>query len=168
VSKAFVKDEQSEAVAIVPPRAPLPDGVTNYVTPRGLELLREELAALGAERARLAAPSGEGGAALRELARRRTELEQRLASAVVVDRSELASDEVRFGAVVCVRCEDGRERRYQIVGVDEADANAGKIAFVAPLARALLGRRAGDSVLVPTPRGEEELEIVQIETHEPV
>ncbi len=60
---------------------------------------------------------------------------------------------------------DGRggPRRYQIVGVDEADAASGKIAFVSPLARALLGRSAGDTAHVRTPRGEEELEIVAVE-----
>ena len=50
-----------------------------------------------------------------------------------------------------------------IVGVDEADPPAGLIAFVAPLARALLGRRVGDSVTVRVPGGAEELEVVEIQ-----
>jgi transcription elongation factor GreB len=49
------------------------------------------------------------------------------------------------------------------VGVDEADAASGRVAFVAPLARALLGKRVGDAVTLRTPRGEEELEVVAIE-----
>ena len=68
---------------------------------------------------------------------------------------------MRFGAHVRVESEEG-ERRYQIVGVDEADAARGRIAFVSPLARALLGRRVGDVVRVRLPRGEQELEVVAI------
>ena len=70
---------------------------------------------------------------------------------------------MRFGAEVTVRAEDGSERSYRLVGVDEAEPAAGSIAFVSPLARALLGKRLGDVVTVRTPRAEEELEILKVE-----
>jgi len=143
VSKAFTKDDRADEPVVVRHRPPLPEGVPNYVTPRGLQALRAELAAAGP------------GA-------RRLELERRIAAAVLApppaDRAE-----IRFGARVTVRGADGAVRQLQIVGVDEANPAAGLIAFVAPLARALLGRRAGDAVTVRAPGGAEELEVLAID-----
>jgi transcription elongation factor GreB len=166
MSKAFTKDDADELPLSVPTRAPLPAGTPNYVTPRGLALLRDELDALLRERAALATPdaphadTGRAPAALRERVR---EVEERIASAMLVDASRTAADVVRFGARVTVRGEDDATKRYAIVGVDEADASSGLVAFVAPLARALLGKRVGETVTVRTPRGEEELTVVAIE-----
>jgi transcription elongation factor GreB len=155
VSKAFTDEEAAEAPRVVVPRPPLPEGVPNYVTERGLALLRDELAALKDERP---VPEGPERAAQ---AQRRAQLEQRIASAELVTRPSDAEKVVRFGAHVRVEGADG-ERGYRIVGVDEADAAQGRIAFIAPLARALLGRRVGDVVRVRKPSGEEELQIVAI------
>jgi transcription elongation GreA/GreB family factor len=94
------------------------------------------------------------------LTKRLAELSARITGAVEVDSSQ-PSDEIRFGATVTVRGEAG-ERTYQIVGVDEASAREGRIAFSSPLARALLGRHAGDEVVAGNPRGEEELVVVAI------
>jgi transcription elongation factor GreB len=164
VSKAFTKEDAEEELVVVAPRAPLPAGVVNYVTPRGLHLLRAELAEFQAERARIDATLAEAARAraLSVLAERKAELERRVASAVVV-LAEPHRGEVRFGTHVRVRGEDQRERRYQIVGVDEADASHGRVAFVAPLARALLGRKPGDVAVLRTPKGDEELEVLGIE-----
>jgi transcription elongation factor GreB len=147
----------------VKPRAPLPDGVPNYVTARGLALLHDELAALAAERAAAERePEGASRAqALTALGERRAQLEARIASAELVAPPDAPSDAVRFGASVTVAGASG-VRRWRIVGVDEADAAQGRLAFVSPLARALLGRRAGDAVTLRTPRGEEELEILDV------
>jgi transcription elongation factor GreB len=96
------------------------------------------------------------------LAARRGELELRIATAGLVplptDR-----DEVRFGATVTLRGEGGTTRVVSIVGVDEADPAAGLVAFVAPLARALLGHRRGEVVTVRAPGGEEGLEILKVD-----
>ena len=159
MSKAFTDEEAAPAPPIVRPRAPLPEGVPNYVTPRGLELLRAELDELAG-----APPSDEGDLAAGDaaaLAQRRADLEARIASAEIVATPE---DEktIRFGAHVTVDGTAG-ERRWQIVGVDEADAAQGRISFVSPIARALLGREAGDTVRVHTPRGDEELEVVAVD-----
>jgi transcription elongation factor GreB len=153
MSKAFTSEETAEAQPLIAPRAPLPEGVPNYVTGRGLALLHEELAALRAQR--------EGPAEQVEpasLVQRRAELEERIATAELVAAPEGPTDVVRFGAAVEVDGENGA-RRYRIVGVDEADPAQGRIAFVSPLARALLGRAVGDTVLLRAPRGDEELEI---------
>ena len=95
----------------------------------------------------------------------RAELEERIATALVVSPPEARSalrGEARFGATVHLRDAEGRARVVRIVGVDEADAAHGLVAFTAPLARALLGRHAGDVVSVRTPGGEEELELVSV------
>lgn len=164
MSKAFTSEEAPDEPAIVVPRAPLPDGVTNFVTPRGLELLRAEQRELAAARAGIEAlaDAGERAQKLAAWTARVAALAARLGSAHVVDPSQEPQHEVRFGATVVVRGDHGRERRYRIVGVDEADASRGDIAFVSPLARALLGSQLGDSVLVRTPRGEEELSVLAI------
>jgi transcription elongation factor GreB len=166
VSKAFTKDDSSDAPLVVPARSPLPAGVTNYVTPRGLARLRDELGRLRFERGRLESRSGDTDVP-RELATavaRVAELEDRLACAQLVEATQPSAprDHVRFGATVTVRTEGGDERTYEVVGVDEADIATGRVAFVAPLARALLGKRVGDVVTLRTPRGEEELEVVSI------
>jgi transcription elongation factor GreB len=167
VSKAFTKEDGGDEPIVVAPRAPLPPGVPNRVTPRGLALLRAELAELEEERSRIL--SAEEDDRRRRLARveaRLGELVPRLASAEVVDPRSQPRDEVCFGASVVVAVTDGpdagEERRFRIVGVDEADPSRGRIAFLAPLARAVLGRRVGDVVTVELPRGEQEIEIVEI------
>lgn len=167
MSKAFKGEDASEAPVVVPPRAPLPPGATNYVTPGGLTALQAEHDKLAAERARAEAATEDPDRprTLSALGVRLAALEERLATAHVVEPASMTAEqraEVRFGATVRVRGEPGAERRYRIVGVDEADAANGRIAFVAPLARALLGKRVGDAAIVRTPRGEEELEVLGI------
>jgi transcription elongation factor GreB len=163
MSKAFTSEETATEPILVRSRAPLPSGMPNYVTRRGLAQLREEVIRLEGERAQAESADDDGRLGrLAALSARLVELNARIGSAVVLDPGAGPDNEVHFGAVVTVRGAGGQERRYQIVGVDEADARAGRIAFVSPLARALLGRRVGDSVLVDTPRGEEELEIVAV------
>jgi transcription elongation factor GreB len=170
MSKAFTKDDAADEAPLVAPRRPLPPGVTNYVTPRGLASLRAEQRALEEERAALDV----GDDAARRQARaalqtRLRELDARVTSAVVVEHRAQAAgagDQVRFGARVTVRDEAGGERRYEIVGVDEADAEHGRVAFVSPIARAVLGKRVGEEVTLRSPRGEELLEVVGIDYEE--
>jgi transcription elongation factor GreB len=157
MSKAFTRDEADGTPLVVPPRAPLAEGVTNYVTQRGLACLREELERLEAERAASSDPH-----TVATLGARISELGARIATAVTVDPATQSHDEVRFGATATVRTESGEVRRYQVVGVDEADVEHGRVAFVAPLARALLGKEVGDTARVRTPRGIEKLEVIAI------
>ena len=165
MSRAFVKDDAPDGPPIIPPRAPLPPGTPNYVTPRGLALLRAERAELEAERARLGALPTDSAGRQRELeivAGQLANLTERLASAQLVPPAMDAPEQVRFGTTVEVRMGDGETRRFTLVGVDEADAAAGRVAFVAPIARALIGKRAGESATLRTPRGEDMLTILSI------
>ncbi len=166
MSKAFTKDDGPDDPIVVPPRAPLPPGTPNYVTPRGLMLLRAELVELSATRSRLAAGDGDDPGVRRECAvvgRRIEALSARVASAVVVDPPTQPQDEVRFGATVTLVVVDGErpgeQRQVQIVGVDEAAPAERRVAFVAPIAQALLGLRVGDSATLRVARGEEVLEV---------
>lgn len=158
MSKAFTSEETS-LTDVVAPRPPLPPGVPNYVTPRGLELLRDERAELAAKRAR--AEAGADTAAMSVLGARLAELDERLASAQLVEHGD-ASELVRFGASVTVRGDDGVTRTYHLVGVDEADPARGEVAFTSPVARALLGHAVGEEVTVRTPRGLTTLEITDV------
>ena len=116
---------------------PLPPG-PNVVTARGLEAISAQVAALEAEVA--AGPAQDRiEPAKRELRYWRT----RLATAAVAPPPP--ADEVAFGSRVTFR-HGGEERTIDIVGHDEADPAAGKIAFTAPLARAMIGAGAGDTV----------------------
>jgi transcription elongation factor GreB len=160
VSKAFTNEEATLDV-VVPPRPPLPAGVPNYVTPNGLELLRAERRRLEAERAEIERSPEEGrGGALAAWSTRLAELDRRLSSAVLVEPGADEGPVVRFGSRVTVVDASGHEKTFQIVGVDEADAAHGKIAFLSPLAQALLGKEVGDTVSVQAPGKRQELEIV--------
>ncbi|MEI6126355.1 MAG: transcription elongation factor GreA [Pseudomonadota bacterium] len=91
------------------------------------------------------------------------EIEQKLASAQVIDTNNLSSDKVVFGATVLLQDEDkGEEVTYQIVGIDEADVALGKISISSPIARALIGKEEGDSVSVKAPGGERNYSILEI------
>jgi transcription elongation factor GreB len=120
------------------------------------------------DRARAEADAGDDERArvIATLTARLAALDARIACAHVVDPASQPRelrDQVRFGATVQARAADGTRRRLTIVGVDEADAAAGLIAFVAPLARAFSGLRVGDVAHVRSPRGLEEWEILAID-----
>ena len=92
------------------------------------------------------------------------DIEAKLANAQIIDVTTLApSDKVVFGSTVVLTDEDsGEERRYQIVGEDEADIKDGKISFGSPIARALIGKIVGDAVDVHTPGGMRSYEILAV------
>ncbi len=87
-----------------------------------------------------------------------------LARAQVIDPAAIRSSKVVFGAtVVLEEPEAGKQITYQIVGVDEADIKSGKIGITSPIARALIGKSAGDEVVVHAPKGQVHYEIVDIQ-----
>jgi transcription elongation factor GreA len=89
------------------------------------------------------------------------EIQSKIATAEVVNPSEIKSDRIVFGATVSISdVEEEEESTYQIVGIDEADVKAGKISIMSPLARALIGKKTGDIVVVHSPKGEKEYEIL--------
>jgi transcription elongation factor GreA len=92
------------------------------------------------------------------------EIEDKLARGDLVDVSALSGDTVKFGATVILMDEEtGAKESWQIVGEPEADPKRGKISISSPLARSLIGRKAGASVEVITPGGPRTYEVQEIE-----
>lgn len=149
------------------------------MTPRGARLIEEELALLKAERPKISKEIGvardhgdlsenaEYHAAkerqgLNEAKIR--DLEAKIALAEIIDPTKLSGDTVKFGATVTLTNLDTEEEvRYQIVGADEFDIDKGLLSISAPLARALIGRSAGDEVTVKLPAGTRHYEIGDVE-----
>ena len=185
MSKAFTSEETpglDEEDDLPEDASPLPAGARNYMTPGGFARMKDELDRLvQKDRPELvatvswAAGNGDrsengdyiyGKKRLREIDRRIRFLIRRLDRAEVVDpaaaRDEESADRVFFGATVTVADRQGRERTVSIVGIDEIDTPRGYISWISPMARALLKAREGDTVVVRTPAGPEELEIVAV------
>jgi transcription elongation factor GreA len=88
------------------------------------------------------------------------EVQGQLAGAEVIDTASIKSDKIVFGAVVeLIDLDTDENVTYQIVGVDESDVKQGKISVLSPLARSLIGKVAGDTVQVKSPKAEKEYEI---------
>lgn len=182
VNKAFVtENDGADDDDEVPVAVRLPVGAKNYMTRRGYESLRRELDHLvRVERPKMvetvawAASNGDrsengdyiyGKKRLREIDRRIRFLIKRIESAEVVDPADQREiEQVFFGATVTIVDVDGddSEQTWQIVGVDEADASAGRISWISPLARALLKAREGEVVRFMSPAGVREIEVVEI------
>jgi len=177
MNKAFVREESSDDVdeAAVPE---IPRGKT-YLTRTGCARLQAELEQLvKEERPALvqtvawAASNGDrsengdyiyGKKRLREIDRRIRYLMKSLENATVVDPAEQENtNQVFFGATVTVVDERGETARYQIVGVQEANAAAGLISWISPMARALMKASVGDVVYFDSPAGRREVEVTAI------
>ena len=134
MSRAFVKEGDGR------PERPAPRPVSagpNYVTPAGLDRLREALA-------HARAAGDERNAAY---------YEERIAGAEVVASHSGPRGTIAFGSAAAVRESGGALVRVRIVGEDEADPKSGTIAWNSPYAQALMGHRAGDRVVVQRPAG---------------
>ncbi len=167
MSRGFVKEEDQEEAPFIPPRAALPAGVINYVTPRGHKHLLEEREALETERKNLDISSDkEKRHAQAVLDGKLNLLNERIQSARVLNPHEQPKSEVRFGATVEFKTlsgnSDATQKIFTIVGVDEADIKHQKIAFLAPLARALTGKKVGETAQVQMAGKQQELEILKI------
>ena len=91
------------------------------------------------------------------------ELEDKLARAEVIDVTKLSGTTIMFGATVTLVDEDTEEKKvYQIVGEAEADVKVGKVSITSPTARALIGKKKGDTVEVNTPGGGKSYEILKV------
>ncbi len=164
MSRGFVKENDQEEIPIVPPRADLPEGVTNYVTRAGMNQLLEEKQALVIEKNALDNYSeDEKRIALNHINGKLQLLENRIASAQIVKQSEQARDEIRFGAVIKLRIAANNSiQTFQIVGVDEADISKGKMAFTSPLAKVLINKKIGDKAVLKRDRNDLVFEILDI------
>lgn len=165
MSRGFVKEGDQEEPPFIPPRAPLPAGVTNYVTPKGLELLERERDDLEQQLIDLKMDDEKEERHARTLLNGKIDLlNERIASARVVDLTQQPQEEVRFGAHVKMRNLQNKSlQEFQIVGVDEADVTKQKIAFVAPIARAVNGKRVGEVAQLNLGGEVRHLEILAIE-----
>lgn len=158
---------------------PLPAGAKNYMTPEGFARMRDERQQLlRVERPKVvevvswAAGNGDrsengdylyGKKRLREIDRRIRFLTKRVESAEVVDpQLQKNRSQVFFGATVTYADEDDGRMTVTIVGRDEVDMDRNRISWVSPVARALMKARVGDVVIVRTPKGPAELEILEI------
>ncbi|OGQ05985.1 MAG: transcription elongation factor GreA [Deltaproteobacteria bacterium RIFCSPLOWO2_12_FULL_44_12] len=98
------------------------------------------------------------------LSREIAETEDRLSRAEVIDPSKLNHEKISFGATVTIEeTESGTKVTYQIVGAHESDVKLGKISIESPIAKALIGKQAGDATQVHTPKGVREYEVLIIE-----
>ena len=164
MSRGFVKEDDQEEIPIVPPRADLPEGVTNYVTQAGMDELLAEKQALIKEKSRLdSSNENEKRIALNHLNAKLQLLENRIATAQVVKQDEQPPDEIRFGAVIKLKIvANNSVQTLQIVGVDEANYSKGKIAFTSPLAKALINKKIGDKAILKRDQTDLVFEIIDI------
>ncbi len=169
MSRAFVKEDGAGEPPIIPSRAALPAGITNYVTPSGLIALRAELEDLETQRTEAETNHEDEADRTRQLTILKSQinaLSERVNSAKVVDPKQQPADEIRFGAqVTLVTTQGGKAgftRNFTIVGVDEASIAAGKIAFIAPIAKAVLGAKVGEKLTLNMGREPETVEVTDI------
>ena len=184
MSKAFTKesDDEDDDRDYVADEPAQPAGVKNYITPSGLQRLRDELRfLLTRERPAVtqvvawAAGNGDrsenadyqyGKRRLREIDRRIRFLTKRIDAAEVVDpeapRAGRAASHAFFGATVRYANAAGTERVVRIVGLDEIDLDRNHVSWISPLARALMKSGPGDSVTLHAPGSTEELQILEV------
>lgn len=92
------------------------------------------------------------------------ELEDKISRADVIDTRKLTGKDVKFGAHVTLVDEDtDDEATYQIVGADEADIQEKRLSITSPLARAMIGKEVGDTIVVSAPGGKKSYEILKVE-----
>lgn len=159
MSVAFTKETDLEATAADLPDRPISEH-PNLVTPEGLAAIE---AALADARTAYASAQVAGGVESDRTAMARATRDlrywsSRRASAEVVARPATL-ETVAFGTRVTFERADGRKQSYRIVGEDEADPAKGSVSYVAPLARALMGKSVGD--VAPAPNGEVEILAVE-------
>ena len=153
MSRGFVKEGDQEEVPMVLPRAFLPSGTPNYVTPEGLKRLQDEMETLKKEWT----DAGSNYVTKNYLDAKMRLLSERINSAVMIDNTKANPDVVSFGMYVKYN-----DKVIRIVGVDEADASKGLISFISPIAKALIGKKKGDKFEIKVPRGTEIVEIFEI------
>ena len=179
MNKAFTRETSSEDEDDESLAPALPTGTKNYMTPQGYDRMRSELLQLiDDERPKVveivhwAASNGDrsengdyiyGKKRLREIDRRIRFLTKRLELASVSDPSiHHGNDQIFFGATVTYEDLQGQATTVTILGIDEADSLKGQVSWVSPIARALLKSRVGDVVKLQTPKGVQDIEVVQV------
>ncbi|WP_027376522.1 GreA/GreB family elongation factor [Kaistella palustris] len=164
MSRGFVKEDDQEEVPLVPPRADLPAGSENLVTQNGMDSLLNEREDLLRDQENLdSSQEKEYRIAFNHLNAKLQLLNERIASAKIVDSQKLPQDEIHFGAkVTFINTENKMQQTFQLVGVDEANISKGKISFVTPLAKALLHKKKGEKAVLDLGSRKTVFEIVDI------
>lgn len=163
MSRGFVKEDDQEEIPLVPPRADLPAGTENFVTENGMKALLAEKENLLAEQEKLdASQEKEYRIAFNHINAKLQLLNERIASAKIIDSSKLPQDEVHFGATVTFKNSEKKTQTFQIVGVDEANVSKGKISFTTPLAKALMLKKVGEKATLKLADRENIFEILEI------
>ena len=167
MSRGFVKEGDQEETPLVTPRAHLPVGVVNYVTPNGLKELKHEQNLLVEELKALKEPANENNRVqINYIATRLRILEERITSARIVDLSTQPQNKIHFGATITLfKKKEDCECQYQIVGVDEANVSQNKVSFLSPIAKVLLNKKVGDIITLQAPKGERIMKVVAIKYH---
>lgn len=142
----------------------MPDGVTNYVTQAGMNALLDEKRMLLEEIEHLdMTDEKERRIAANHLSAKLKLLNERILTAEIIDLEKQSPDEVWFGATVTLKIDnEPKLQKYQIVGVDEADVSQGKISFISPLAKILIGREVGEQAILKLSNGNRTYEIIEI------
>ncbi len=164
MSRGFVKEGDQEEIPIVPPRADLPDSVTNYVTQVGMDELVAEKEMLNKRRENLDISNEvESRVEVNHINSLLQLLNNRIATAQIIDLEKQPLDEVRFGALVTLKVSDLKNlQKYQIVGVDEADIAKGKISFISPIARILINKKVGENAILELEKKDRVFKVVNI------
>lgn len=164
MSRGFVKEDDQEEIPIIPPRADLPEGVTNYVTQVGIDELLNEKKELINERQHLdISNEKERRIALNHINVKLQLLNNRISTAKIVDIEIQPQNEIRFGALITLKIGiETKTQQYRIVGVDEANISKGKISFISPIARLLTNKIVGEKVTLKLPKENRIFEIVEI------
>lgn len=151
----------------------------NYITPSGFKALQDEFSELfHNERPKLvetvawAAGNGDrsengdyiyGKKRLRQIDSRLRFLRDRIEAAHIIDPKEVDSKTIQFSATLTIETEEGDVHKYQIVGEDELNPHENKISWKSPMAKALLGKKVGDEVLIKRPKGDLWVEVLNLE-----
>jgi transcription elongation factor GreB len=164
MSRGFVKEDDQEEIPIVPQRAYLPEGLTNFVTPKGMNQLLAEKQMLENEKINLNnANENEKRIELNYINAKLQLLNNRIAEAKIINLNEQPQNEIRFGATINLKIEASKNiQTFQIVGVDEADISKGKVSFISPIARVLINKKIGDKVILKQAGKDIVFEIIDI------
>jgi transcription elongation factor GreB len=164
MSRGFVKEDDQEEIPIVPQRAYLPEGVTNFVTPFGMNQLLDEKQMLENEKNNLNnANENEKRIELNYINAKLQLLNNRIAEAKIINLNEQPQNEIRFGATINLKIEASKNiQTFQIVGVDEADISKGKVSFISPIARVLINKKPGDKIILKQAGKDIVFEIIDI------
>jgi transcription elongation factor GreB len=164
MSRGFVKEDDQEEVPVVPQRAHLPEGVTNFVTPFGMsQLLAEKQMLVNDKNDLNNSNENEKRIALNYINEKLQLLNNRIGEARIVNLNEQPQSEIRFGATITLKIEAYNNIQIiQIVGVDEANISKGKVSFISPIAKLLINKKIGDKVILQQARRDIVFEIIDI------